>query len=87
MPSQKIIITDEVGFHARTASVFSKAAAQCESDICVEYGERKVNGKSMLAIMTLGAKTASEVNIIAEGADEAEALRALIELIESNFAC
>lgn len=85
MLSQKVIITDEVGFHARTASVFSKAAAQFTSNIFIEYSERKVNAKSMLSIMTLGAKTGSEVNVIAEGEDEAKALASLVELIESNF--
>lgn len=86
MPSQKVILTDEVGFHARTASVFSKAAAQFDSKVSIEYGEKKVNGKSMLAIMTLGAKTGSEVNVITEGEDETEALISLVALIESNFA-
>ena len=86
MLSQKVIITDEIGFHARTASIFSKAAAQFESQIFIEYGDRKVNAKSMLAIMTLGAKTGSQVNLITEGEDEANALESLIKLIQSDFA-
>lgn len=86
MLSQNTIVTDKVGFHARTAAVFSKAASNFESKIFIEYGEKKVNGKSMLAIMTLGVKTGGHVNVITQGEDEANALARLVELIESNFA-
>jgi phosphotransferase system HPr (HPr) family protein len=85
MVSQEIIVTDEIGFHARTAAIFAKTVAKFDSTIFLSFKEKKVNARSMLAIMTLGVKKGDEITLIAEGADEDVAIEQLASLIESNF--
>ena len=61
MISLAINIKDEIGFHARTASLFAKKASKFESEIFIEFKGKKVNAKSTLSIMTLGVKSNDEI--------------------------
>ncbi len=85
MPEIKLTINHEVGLHARPASMFVQTAAKFSSDIEVTHGETTANGKSILAVLTLGAHQGAELLISAEGADADEALKALEELVTDNF--
>lgn len=85
MPEITIVVDNEVGLHARPASLFVQTAKQFKSDISVTYGERKANAKSILSVLTLGANQGAEITIHAEGEDADEALQALKSLIENNF--
>ncbi|MBT4398995.1 MAG: HPr family phosphocarrier protein [Bacteroidetes bacterium] len=83
----EIVVTDEVGLHARTASLFAKKAMLFNSEIKVEGNQKIVNGKSMLSLMSLGIKQGTKIEIFAEGKDEVPALKALRDLVGSNFKC
>ncbi len=85
MPEKILIIRHEVGLHARPASLFVKTAAQYACEITVSHGERTVNAKSILAILTLGVHKDAEITINAEGPNAADALLALEKLVENNF--
>ena len=85
MVSKKVMVTDEIGFHARTAAIFAKKAGLFTSNVLIKFGAKKANGKSMLAIMTLGVKSDNEVEICAEGADETTAIEALSDLVVNKF--
>lgn len=85
MAKEKVTVTDEIGFHARTASLFAKKASVFNSNVQVSFNGKTVNGKSMLAIMTLGVKSNATVEVFADGDDETEALKALIDLVQNNF--
>lgn len=85
MPEIKLTINHEVGLHARPASIFVQTAAKFSSDIEVTHGETTANGKSILAVLTLGAHQGAELLISAEGADADDALKALEELVSDNF--
>lgn len=85
MPEIKLIVTNEVGLHARPASVFVQTAAKFSSEIEVAYQEKTVNAKSILAVLTLGAHKDAEIVVKAEGDDADDALKALEELVLSNF--
>lgn len=85
MASKKVIVSDQIGFHARTASIFAKQAGVFTSKIYINFGAKKANGKSMLAIMTLGVKSNNEVEISAEGDDASTALETLSKLVQNNF--
>ena len=83
---EKIIaLQDQVGFHARTAALFAKKAAQFKAETQVEFKEKKANGKSTLALMTLGVKSMEQIKIMVQGPDERAAMEALTSLIESQF--
>lgn len=85
MISNQVKMTDKIGFHARTAAMFAKQAANFLSTIKIEFNNKSVNGKSMLAIMTLGVKLNDIIEIKIDGEDEKIAMKSLTELIENNF--
>ena len=85
MPQITTTITNAVGLHARPAALFVQTAKRYASNISVRNGERKANAKSMVQVLTLGAKQGSELLIQAEGNDADQALEALEELIKANF--
>lgn len=85
MPEITLTIQHKVGLHARPASKFVQAASKFQSSIQVTHGERTVDAKSILMVLTLGAHKGAEITIEAEGEDAAEALVALEELVNNNF--
>ncbi|MDH5257240.1 MAG: HPr family phosphocarrier protein, partial [Gammaproteobacteria bacterium] len=60
-------------------------ASQFESEVQLKRNQRVVNGKSIMAVMLLAASKGTELEIIIEGADEAEATDALLQLINNKF--
>ena len=85
MQEIKLTINHKVGLHARPASVFVQTATKFSSDIEITYGDKTVNAKSILAVLTLGAHQGAEIIIKAEGPDADEALKALKDLVQDNF--
>lgn len=86
MFSKEVLVSNQVGLHARPATFFIQKANEFKSSIWVEKDERKVNAKSLLGVLSLGITRGVNINIIADGADEEQAVMALVELIFSNFA-
>jgi phosphocarrier protein HPr len=85
MPEIKLKIMHEVGLHARPAALFVQTAKKFESDIFVKNGEREVDAKSILSVLTLGINQGAEITITAQGIDAQQALGALKDLVDSNF--
>ena len=54
--------------------------------IWIESGDRKVNAKSLLGVLSLGIMGGTEIRIIAGGPDEEQAVEELVKLVESGFA-
>jgi phosphocarrier protein len=85
MTEKKITIKNRAGIHARPAAMLVQTANQFASNIYFEKDSERINGKSIMGIITLGATYDSELNIIAEGADEEEAVSALSDLFDRKF--
>ena len=85
MMTQDVTIKNSVGLHARPATFFIQKANSYKSSIWVEKDDRSVNAKSLLGVLSLGIVKGTAINIIADGADEAEAIKTLSELIDSDF--
>jgi len=85
MISQKVIVTNPSGIHARPAVEFSKLAAKCKSDININFKEKKINPKSILMIMAAAITSGSEIEIQCSGETEEEDLRTLIEAVQSGL--
>ena len=85
MISKTIVVQNQVGLHARPATFFIQKSNEFKSSIWIEKETRKVNAKSLLGVLSLGITKGTEIEIIADGVDEEEALDALEALIESNF--
>ncbi len=85
MQTIELTITNGVGLHARPAARFVQTAAKFRAKISVIKGDLKVNAKSIIAVLSLGAGKGAKVTIEASGEDEAEALAALKALVETGF--
>ncbi len=85
MVSKDVVINNQVGLHARPATFFIQKANEFKSSIWVEKEERRVNAKSLLGVLSLGIVKGTEIRIIADGADENEAIETLSALIDSDF--
>jgi phosphoenolpyruvate-protein phosphotransferase len=71
------------GLHARPATAFVDLAKGFESDVVVRHGDRTADGRSLAALLKLGAKAGAVVRISAQGPDSEVALAALKRLIET----
>ena len=86
MYEKKATIMKQIGLHARPATFLIQKANEFKSSIWIEKDERRVNAKSLLGVLSLGVAQGVTINIIADGADETEAVNTLCELINSDFA-
>lgn len=82
MKEVKIVIKNETGLHARPAATVVSEASKFKSNITVQKGEKKVNLKSLLGLLSLGVSKNEEITVAADGQDEAEAVAKLKSLIE-----
>lgn len=85
MFSKEVVVQNQVGLHARPATFFIQKANEFKSSVWVEKDDRKVNAKSLLGVLSLGITKGTQINIMADGADEEAAVVTLVKLIESNF--
>lgn len=72
------------GLEARTAALFVQIASKYESHISVVVNEKQVNAKSIMGMMSLGDIKGQEINVIADGEDEEEAVTALIRFLTTQ---
>ena len=80
-----VTIENELGLHARAATVFVQVASKYEADVFVIKDGREINGKSIMGVLTLIALKGTEICIRAQGEDAVEAVNALVKLVEAKF--
>jgi phosphocarrier protein HPr len=85
MISRNVTIINRLGLHARAATRLVNCASEFVSEIILKRGARSVNGKSIMGVLTLAAATGTDLIIEANGADEKQALDAVIKLISNRF--
>lgn len=85
MIKRKIKIKNSAGLHARPSAALVKLASKFKSDFYIHMYGYRVNGKSILGVMTLAAEHGAELELELDGEDEKEALVAITELIENKF--
>ena len=79
-------IKNRIGLHARPAAMLVETANRFASDIRVSMANGKeVNAKSILGVLSLDATCGVEVTIRAVGADAQDAMKAILELFDSEF--
>lgn len=86
MITREVTINNQVGLHARPATFFIQKANEFKSVIWVEKGDRRVNAKSLLGVLSLGIVKGTTINIVADGVDEVQAVETLSDLIDREFA-
>lgn len=86
MTERTFTLTNGSGLHARPASLFVQTVQRFPgTNVFARKGEKEVNARSLLSVLSLGAGSGAEITIRCEGPQEAEALEALAALIESGF--
>lgn len=85
MVSVEVKVVNKLGMHARAAARFVREATRFSCEVWVGKGSHRVNGKSIMGILTLAGARGETILIEAEGADEAAALQALGDLVRAGF--
>jgi len=80
-----VTISNKLGLHARASAKLTKLAGSFASEVWMSRGDRRVNAKSIMGVMMLAAGIGSVVEIETHGADEQDALDALVALVNDKF--
>ncbi len=85
MIERMVTIKNRAGIHARPAALLVQTASRYQSTIYIEKENDRINGKSIMGIITLGASYGTSLKLIAEGGDENDAIEAMVKLFDSKF--
>ncbi len=85
MVEKTVTIKNRAGIHARPAALLVQTANRFAANIFLEKDGEKINGKSIMGILTLAATYNSPIKIIADGSDEQDALQTICRLFETKF--
>ena len=85
MPQQDIEVVNKLGLHARASAKLTQLASGFKSEVHLARNGRRVNAKSIMGVMMLAAAKGATVGIETDGPDEAEAMQALLALINNYF--
>ncbi|HEY7287538.1 MAG TPA: HPr family phosphocarrier protein [Vicinamibacterales bacterium] len=85
MTSQSVVVVNQLGMHARAAAKFVHLATRYQARVRVARDAREMDGKSIMGILLLAAARGSTITISADGADENDAVRALVALVQAGF--
>ncbi len=85
MIEKKIVIKNKLGLHARAAVKFVNLANRYSASVKIIKDSNEVDGKSILGILTLAASQGTPIRLVVNGRDEAQAMKALCELINNRF--
>ena len=85
MLQQDVLIINKLGLHARASAKLTKTASKFPCEVWMSRAGRRVNAKSIMGVMMLAATKGSTINIETNGAQEQEAMDALLALINGYF--
>jgi len=85
MLSKKFIITHPDGLHLRPATVLCSHSIEFKSNITLKAGNKSVNAKSVLGVLSALVRYGDEVELICDGPDEKQAMELLGSLFDSGF--
>ena len=82
---KELIIKNNDGLKAKAAASFVQVANQFDSQILIEFSNKKINAKSIMGLLSLGVKKGESIYVFAYVGDEKDAVAALAELVDHNF--
>lgn len=85
MTERKVTVVNRAGIHARPSALIVQTTKNFKCSIYFEKDRNKINAKSIMGIITLGAAYGTVLNIIADGEDEEAAVDSIARLFESKF--
>jgi phosphocarrier protein HPr len=85
MLQQEVQIINKLGLHARASAKLTQLASSFKCEVMLSRNNRRVNAKSIMGVMMLAAAKGSTINIETNGENEAEAIQAIVKLINDYF--
>ncbi len=85
MVQQEVVVKNRLGLHTRPAASLVKLAAKFKSEFFLERDGYRVNGKSIIGVMTLAAEEGARILLMCEGEDEETALNAIVDFFDRGF--
>ncbi|OGT20390.1 MAG: phosphocarrier protein HPr [Gallionellales bacterium RIFOXYB12_FULL_54_9] len=82
---QDVLIINKLGLHARASAKLTQTAGKFKCEVMLSRNNRRVNAKSIMGVMMLAAAKGATIGIETIGEDEAEAMEALLTLINDYF--
>jgi len=83
--SKKLEVKNKLGLHARAAALLVQTVNRFEADVVISKDGEKVDARSIIGVLTLGAAKGSKVRVVAKGKDAEASMRAIEELFEKSF--
>ena len=85
MQRREVEIVNNLGLHARASAKLTQLAARYPCEVSLSRNGRKVNAKSIMGVMMLAANKGSRITLETDGAEETDAIDALVALIADRF--
>lgn len=85
MVSRKTTVNIKFGLHARPAGMLAKLAQKYQSDVRMKVGEKDVNAKAIMGVLSVGVLCGTEVEFVCSGEDEKEALQDIVAAVEAGL--
>lgn len=85
MITKKLTVLNKLGIHARPAAQFVRTTSQFKADVTVVKDDESVDGKSIMGLMMLAVGCGADIDVTVDGADEAECMAAIEELMQRKF--
>ena len=85
MYTMQTVVKCESGLHNKQATYFIQKANEYRSSIWIEVGDRRINAKSLLGVLSMGVTTGTNVTLVADGVDEEAAVNALSEMLVKDI--
>jgi len=85
MQQREVTISNKLGLHARAAAKLVSTASGFTADVFLDKDGKRINGKSIMGVMMLAASQGTALTLVVDGRDEAEAMQALLDLIDRKF--
>ena len=83
--SREVVVGLKQGLHLRPADMVAREARKWHAQVALISKSQRVDGKSVLEVLTLAAEEGTRVVVEATGSDAPEALAAIVRLFEGNF--
>lgn len=85
MPSRTVTVINDSGLHARAGRVFVKSVRDHKCAVTVRMGDRVVDARSTISLMSIDCGPDDQIEISVDGADAEQTLAALVTLVESGL--
>jgi phosphocarrier protein HPr len=82
---KSVTISNKLGLHARASAKLTKLAGSFPCEVWLSRGDRRINAKSIMGVMMLAAGLGSTVELETNGAQEEEAMNAIVQLMDDKF--